>query len=121
MRKPFMARLMASMIEVRERVFDGLQERQAFDNAYKLVLDSLVEARRVYRQSSGVLENSVGPSGVAVTDVSFDTLAETVLRGIPSLLKCFNLSADFLLTPDVAFREGWRRYTRMTQSWPCIS
>jgi hypothetical protein len=50
--EPFMARLMATMAEIRDRAVENVQERRAFDTAYSPVLDNLIEARRVYRQSS---------------------------------------------------------------------
>jgi hypothetical protein len=104
--EPFMARLMASMAEIRDRAVENVQERRAFDTAYSPVLDNLIEARRVYRQSSGAPDSGGGITTAAVPGPSFDTLANTALRAVQGILKFFNLTADFLLESDAGFNNG---------------
>jgi len=104
--EPFVARLMASIVEIRDRVVENVQQRQTFDAAYSPVLDNLLEARRIYRLSSGAPESGGGLTGAAVAGASFDTLANTALRALQEIFKFFNLRADFLLESDAGFNEG---------------
>ncbi len=104
--EPFVARLMASMIEIRDRAVENVQQRQTFDAAYSPVLDNLLEARRIYRVSSGAPESGRGITGAAVAGASFDTLANTALGALKEIFKLFNLRADFLLESDARFNEG---------------
>jgi hypothetical protein len=103
--EPFLARLMAGMCEIRDQALDNPQERQAFDAAYSPVLENLIEARRIYRQSSGSPE-SIGVAGAPVPNASFDSLADTALRAVPAIFGFFNLPGNFLFEPDAAFNDG---------------
>jgi hypothetical protein len=104
--EPFMARLLASMIEMRDRVVENTQESQAFDTAYSPVLDKLIEARRACQLNSATPDSGGGLTGAVVPGASFGTLANAALRALPSVCKFFNLEAEFLFEPDPAFNEG---------------
>jgi hypothetical protein len=104
--EPFTARLIGSMLEIRDRITKGVQEREEFDNAYGAVLDNLIAARRVYQQSSGAPDTSGSLLGATPRDMSFDTLVNSALRSVSRIFAFFKLPGDFLLAADAAFNEG---------------
>jgi hypothetical protein len=97
---------MAGTFEIMTRVLTEPSERQGFFEAYSPVLNSLIEARRLYRQKQGKSGSLGAPGGSTVSATSVEALIDTALGAMPKVFDFFALPVGFLLEADAGFNDG---------------
>jgi len=101
--EPFVARMMASIFEIRDRALTDARERQSFEAAYRPIIEDLIEVRRILRERAGItgsvwLERPAAAAGATPAD-----LIRAVLDAMSGLLRFFNLPQVDLMKADEAF------------------
>jgi hypothetical protein len=104
--EPFIARMMASIFEMRDRAFVETRERQAFEASYGPILENLIEVRWLLRERTGITGSIRLERGVTEGEASPTNLMRAALIAISSLFGFFNLPDPHLIEADDAFNNA---------------